>query len=346
MTALLVATLMALVAWASCAGAGEGKWTPQQVLELGPEWVQEQGFQLPLEQLWDAERGGGLLANAIDIPGCSASFVSPEGLLITNHHCIVDVLQEHSTPEADLLRDGYLARTRADELKATAYPIRVPAAFRDVTEEVWAAVPADAGDLERFRAVEAKGKALVAACEERPSTHCTFATFDGGLFFTLTEFRELEDARLVYAPPEAVGNYGGEIDNWMWPRHSGDFALLRVYDDSGQPYRPEYWFPVSPDGVREGDTVAVLGYPGTTYRSLDRGGDGGAGRAVLPDAPRPLRRVDPHPGGGRRDARSRCGSRWPTTCAPSRTAGRTPPGRSRGCVAAASSRSSRRPTSG
>jgi hypothetical protein len=268
MTRMGIGTLVVLVAWASLAWPGEGKWTPRQILQLGPLWIQEQGLQLPLDQLWDAERGGGLLANAIDIPGCSASFVSPEGLLITNHHCIVDVLQEHSTPEADLLRDGYLARTRSDELKATAYPIRVPAAFQDVTDEVWAAVPAAAGDLERFRAVEAKGKALVAACEERPSTHCSFATFDGGLFFTVTEFRELEDARLVYAPPEAVGNYGGEIDNWMWPRHSGDFALLRVYDDSGRPYRPEYWFPVSPDGVREGDAVAVLGYPGTTYRSF------------------------------------------------------------------------------
>jgi hypothetical protein len=248
--------------------AGEGKWTPQQILELGPEWIRERGFQLPLERLWDAEKGGGLLANAVRIPGCSASFVSPEGLLITNHHCIVDVLQEHATPEADLLRDGYLARTPADELKASAYPIRVPVGFHDVTEEVWAAVPADADDLARFRAVEAKGKALVAACEETPSTHCTFAAFDDGLAFSVTEFRELRDARLVYAPPEWVGNYGGEIDNWMWPRHSGDFALLRVYDDDGEPFRPEYWFPVSTDGVREGDTVAVLGYPGRTYRAL------------------------------------------------------------------------------
>jgi hypothetical protein len=262
-----IASLLILALVASPALAGEGKWTPQQVLELGPGWVREQGFEIPLEKLWNADEGGGLLANAIDIPGCSASFVSPEGLLITNHHCIVDILVEHATPEANLVRDGYLARTRADELKATAYPIRVPSAFHDVTAEVWQAVPEGADDTQRFRAVEAKGKALVAECEARPSTHCTFATFDGGLLFTLTEFRELDDARLVYAPPEAVGSYGGEIDNWMWPRHSGDFGLLRVYDDAGEPYRPEYWFPVSTDGVREGDTVAVLGYPGRTYRS-------------------------------------------------------------------------------
>ncbi len=261
------ASLVVLALAAVPALGGEGKWTPQQVLELGPDWVRDQGFEISLGRLWDAEKGGGLLANAIDIPGCSASFVSPEGLLITNHHCVVDILVEHATPEADLVRDGYLASTRADELKATAYPIRVPASFHDVTAEVREAVPEGADDLERFRAVETKGKALVAECEKSPSTHCTFATFDGGLLFTLTGFRELGDARLVYAPPEAVGNYGGEIDNWMWPRHSGDFALLRVYDDEGQPYRPEHWFPVSTDGVREGDAVAVLGYPGRTYRS-------------------------------------------------------------------------------
>jgi hypothetical protein len=261
-----VVFFVAFLSAANAASAGEGKWTPQQVLELGQDWVRAQGFELPLERLWDEEKGGGLLANAIRLPGCSASFVSAEGLLITNHHCVVEILQEHATAEANLLRDGYLARTRADELKATAFPVQVPVAFRDVTAEVWAAVPADADDLGRFRAVEGKGKALVAECEAKPSARCSFAVFDGGLSFTLTEFRKLDDVRLVYAPPERVGNYGGEIDNWMWPRHSGDFSLLRVYDGD-EPYRPEYWFPVSTEGVRDGDAVAVLGYPGRTYRS-------------------------------------------------------------------------------
>jgi hypothetical protein len=266
MTRVVGLLLIGLLFVASPAPAGEGKWTPQQVLELGQDWVREQGFELPLERLWDEEKGGGLLANAILLPGCSASFVSAEGLLITNHHCVVEILQQHATPEANLLRDGYLARSRAEELRATAYPIQVPAAFRDVTAEVWGAVPADADDLGRFRAVEAKGKALVAECEGKPSARCTFAVFDGGLSFTLTEFRKLDDVRLVYAPPERVGNFGGEIDNWMWPRHSGDFSLLRVYDGD-EPYRPEYWSPVSTEGVRDGDAVAVLGYPGRTYRS-------------------------------------------------------------------------------
>ena len=260
-----IGTLLALLV-AVPALAGEGKWTPQQVLQQGPAWVKAQGFALPLERLWDEKAGGGLLANAVQLPGCSGSFISAEGLLITNHHCAVGILQEHSTPQANLSRDGYLARTRADEKKAGAYRIQVPRAFRDVTKEVLAAVPAGASDLARFQAVEAQQKALVAECEKRPDTRCQFAEFDGGLFFTLTEFEEIKDVRLVYAPPLGVGNYGGETDNWSWPRHTGDFSLLRAYKD-GQPYRPRYFFPVSTKGVREGDAVAVLGYPGRSYRS-------------------------------------------------------------------------------
>ena len=246
--------------------AGDGKWTPQQVLAQGPAWVKAQGFGLPLDRLWDEREGDGLLANAVQLPGCSGSFVSAEGLLITNHHCVVGILQEHSTPQANLSKGGFLARSRGDEKKAGAYRIQVPRAFRDVTAEVLAAVPDGATDLARFQAVEAKQKALVAECERKPDTRCQFASFDGGLFFTLTEFEEVKDVRLVYAPPLGVGNYGGETDNWSWPRHTGDFSLLRAYRD-GAPYRPRQFFPVSTKGAREGDAVAVLGYPGRSFRS-------------------------------------------------------------------------------
>jgi hypothetical protein len=257
----LLSSLLAVPAF-----AGDGKWTPQQVLAQGPAWVKAQGFGLPLERLWDEKAGDGLLANAVQLPGCSGSFVSAEGLLITNHHCVVGILQEHSTPQSNLSRDGFLARSRAEEKRAGAYRIQVPRAFRDVTAEVLAAVPAGASDLARFQAVEAKQKALVAECERKPETRCQLASFDGGLFFTLTEFEEVKDVRLVYAPPLGVGNFGGEVDNWSWPRHTGDFSLLRAYRD-GAPYRPRHFFPVSTEGVRDGDAVAVLGYPGRSFRS-------------------------------------------------------------------------------
>lgn len=259
-------TVLALALAATGARAEEGKWTPQQVLQQGEAWVKAQGFDLPLDKLWNEQAGGGLLANAVQLPGCSGSFISAEGLLITNHHCVVGVLQEHSTPQANIGRDGFLARTRTDEKPSKTYRVQVPKAFRDVTAQVLAAVPAGATDLARFKAVEAAEKAIVAECEKTPGTRCQFATFDGGLFFTLTEFEEIRDVRLVYAPPEQVGNYGGEVDNWSWPRHAGDFSLLRAYVD-GKPYQPKYWFPVSPEGVKPGDAVAVLGYPGRSYRA-------------------------------------------------------------------------------
>jgi len=252
----------------------EGKWTPAQVLDLGPKWVKEQGFQLPLQKLWDKKKGTGLLSNAVQLPGCSGSFVSAQGLLITNHHCVVSILTEHSTPGANLFEDGYLAKTRADEKASKAYRIQVPRAFRDVTAEVRAKLDAAASDLERYRALDAIQNQLVAACEKEPpgegaaGTRCTFATFDGGVTFNLTVFDELTDVRLVWAPPRGVGEYGGEIDNWSWPRHTGDFSLVRAYTTKGEPYRPQYFFPLSVTGVKAGDAVAVLGYPGISYRGL------------------------------------------------------------------------------
>lgn len=251
----------------SFAWAGEGKWTPQQVLDLGPSWVKQQGFGLPLSKLWDPKTQGGLLTNAVQFPGCSGSFVSKDGLLITNHHCIVGILQEHSTPQQNLVKDGYLAKSPADEKPAKAFRLQVPRRFIDVTKQVREAIPANADDFTRFKSVEAMQKKLVAECEKVPGTRCTFASFDGGLFFTLTEFTELTDVRLVYAPPGAVGDFGGEVDNWMWPRHSGDFALVRAYA-GGKPFSPAVFFPFSESGVKEGDAVAVLGYPGLSFRSL------------------------------------------------------------------------------
>ncbi|MGV3624969.1 MAG: S46 family peptidase [Archangium sp.] len=258
--------LLTLSMTAALALGAEGKWTPQQVLQQGPAWVRQQGFGLPLSKLWDEKAQGGLLANAVQLPGCSGSFVSKDGLLITNHHCIVSILQEHSTPEQNLTQTGYLAKTPADEKVSKSFRVLVPRRFLDVTKDVLDDMPNNPDDLARYKSVEKTQKKLVANCEKQPNTRCTFAAFDGGLFFTLTEFTELSDARLVYAPPGAVGDFGGEIDNWTWPRHSGDFSLIRLYQD-GKPYQPKYFFPVSKDGVKENDAVAVLGYPGSTFRA-------------------------------------------------------------------------------
>lgn len=256
----------------------EGKWTPQQILELDPRWLREQGLEIPPERLWSRE-GAGLLSAAVRVgTGCSGGLISPEGLVITNHHCAFTILQQHSTPENDIITKGFLARTRDEELPGKGIRLTIPHRIADVTAEVEAAVPAGADDLQRFRAIDRKKKELVAACEKQPSRRCQVEAFDGGVHYLLFEGLELPDVRLVYAPPRAVGEYGGEVDNWSWPRHTGDFALLRVWagpdgapapkGEDSAPYRPRHFFPVAQRGVEPGSFVLVAGYPGTTSRSF------------------------------------------------------------------------------
>ncbi len=257
--------------------AVEGKWTPEQVLEHDPKWLKELGLQLPPEELWSRE-GGGLLEAAVRIEGCTAGIISPEGLVITNHHCAFGILQQHSTPARDLITHGFLAASRTDELPGEGAHLTVPHRTTDVTAEVEAAVPAGADDLARFAAIERKQKQLVAACEAQPHRRCELAAFDGGVRYVLFENLEYLDLRLVYAPPRAVGEYGGEVDNWSWPRHTGDFALLRVYagpdglpaprSAANVPYRPKHYFPVAKTGIEPGGFILLAGYPGLTFRSL------------------------------------------------------------------------------
>ena len=216
-----VAVLCALSAGE--AFAVEGKWTPQQILEHDPQWLRQLGLEIAPETLWGRD-GAGLLEAAVKVGnGCSGGFISTDGLVVTNHHCAFGILQQHATPQNDVITHGFLARSRADELPGKGLRITLPHRTRDVTAEVEAAVPAGADDLERFRAIERKKKELVAACEAQPNRRCQVEAFDGGVSYQLIEGLEYPDVRLAYAPPRAVGEFGGEVDNWSWPRHTGDF---------------------------------------------------------------------------------------------------------------------------
>ena len=257
----------AALAAGPAARAEEGKWTPQQVLEIDAGWLKKQGLQLPVSRLWDPARGTGLLAAAVALPGCSAAFVSANGLILTNHHCLFSLIQEHSRPGRDLITNGFIAHSREEELPGRTTRITVPRKFTDVTKQVEAAVPAGSDDVTRTRAIDAQQKALVAGCEKTPGNRCSVAAFDGGLQYTLIEGFELTDVRLVYAPPRAIGEFGGEPDNFRWPRHVGDFAMARAYKD-GKPYQPEFFFPITRSGVKPGDFIMLLGYPGRTFRSF------------------------------------------------------------------------------
>lgn len=246
----------------------EGKWTPQQLAQLDAAWLAKEGLRIPASKLWNQATGTGLLSAAIQVGGCSAGFIAPDGLFITNHHCLFSALQEHATPQNDLITNGFLARSRDQELRSKTLRVTVPKRFTDVTSVVLAAVPANATDEQRIKALDLKASSLVADCEKTPGARCHVAAHDGGVQYVLAESFELPDVRLVYAPPRAVGEFGGEVDNWMWPRHTGDFAIGRAYDAEGKPFRTPSWFPIAPRGAAPGDFVMILGYPGTTYRAL------------------------------------------------------------------------------
>ncbi len=266
---VIVSLLVCAAAW-----AGEGMWMPQQVPQLAAE-LQQHGLKIDPNRL--ADLTGDPLGAVISLGGCTASFVSPEGLVITNHHCAYGSVQYNSTAERDLITNGFLAKTRADELKAApGSRVFVTTLIEDVTDRITGKIPAKTSDADRARLMERREKELIDECEKAGGVRCRVGSFfEGSQYLRITQM-EIRDVRLVYAPTQGVGNFGGETDNWMWPRHTGDFSFYRAYvDKDGKPadyaadnvpYHPAHFLKVSSEGVSPGEMVIVAGYPGRTYR--------------------------------------------------------------------------------
>ena len=252
-----------------------GMWLPQQLPEQA-DTLKSLGLSIDPAALGDPLSYP--LGSVVSLGGCSASFVSSDGLVVTNHHCAIGALQYNSTPARNLIDDGFLAQTRAAELwNGPTSRVYVTQRLRDVTAEVRAGLEQLGSDRARYDAIEARTKGLVTACERgRPDARCSVASTFGGATYTLVEQLEIRDVRLVYAPHGQIGNYGGEIDNWRWPRHAGDFAFFRAYvgpdgrgadhNDRNVPYHPPQHLKLASKPLRPGDFVMVAGYPGHTSR--------------------------------------------------------------------------------
>lgn len=272
-SALAVATFAALAA-STGAIAGEGMWVPQQLPEIaGP--LKKAGLKLDPRQL--ADLTGDPMGAVVSLGGCTASFVSPQGLVVTNHHCAYGAIQLNSTPEKNLITLGFNAPTPKDELSAGPNArIYVLDSIQDVTAQVKAAIAAAPTPIARTKAVEALEKKLVADCEAEAGFRCRLYSFAGGNTYRLFRNLEIKDVRLTYAPPSSIGNYGGEVDNWMWPRHTGDFAFYRAYvgrdgkpaaySPDNVPFQPKRFLKIADRPLGEGDFVMVAGYPGSTSR--------------------------------------------------------------------------------
>lgn len=251
----------------------EGMWIPPQLPALRAP-LEAHGVQLSPEQLADLRQGPA--AAVFYLMGGTGSFVSPQGLIMTNHHVAYDALQEVSNASRDLLSHGFLARTRAEELPAPGYRLSLLQRMEEVTGAVQETLQLEDTAAGRARRLERFAKERVAACEQQTGLRCELSAFDHGLRYFELQSLELRDLRLVQAPPSSVGDYGGEVDNFEWPRHSGDFAFLRAYvgpdgkpaDYSPQnvPYQPPVWLKQAAKGAQEGDTLLVFGYPWTTSR--------------------------------------------------------------------------------
>ncbi len=253
--------------------AEEGMWMPQQIPQLAAK-LTALGFQGDPKAF--ADLTGQPMGAIVSLGGCTASFVSPEGLIVTNHHCVTGGLQFNSTPTRNLLKDGFLAKTRDEEIpNAPGSRVSVTDSVTDVTSAITGNIDANATDRQRYDIIEKRTKERVAACE-KSGERCTVASFFGGLKYFEIRQMEIKDVRIVYAPAEGIGVFGGETDNWRWPRHTGDWSFVRAYvakdgspvpySKDNIPYKPKHWLRVSQQGIKPGDLVFVTGYPGRTQR--------------------------------------------------------------------------------
>ena len=271
-----VRSVVLLTGMALCAAwlyADEGMWMPQQMPELGAK-LKALGFKGDPKEF--ADLTGQPMGAVVSLGGCTASFVSPDGLIVTNHHCAAGALQFNSTPQRNLLLDGFLAKTREEELpNGPGSRVFVTTSVVDVTGALLDGIPPKATDRERYDVIDRREKERVAACE-KGGQRCRVASYFGGLKYFEIAQMEIRDVRLVYAPADMIGRFGGETDNWRWPRHTGDWSFLRAYvgkdgkpatfSKENVPFKPKHWLKVSGVGIKPGDLVFVAGYPGRTQR--------------------------------------------------------------------------------
>lgn len=269
----LSAFAIALIGLSGAACADEGMWMPTQLPQIAAQ-MRARGFAGDVQALSDVRRAP--LGAVVKVGGATGSFVSAQGLILTNHHVAFGVIQYNTNKGRDLIKDGFVAQNMRDELPANPdYRALVTVGFDRMTDAILAGARGKRGRA-YFDAVDAASKRIVAECERDAGYRCSVASMDNGTDFYRIKQLELQDIRLVYAPPESIGSYGDEVDNFMWPRHSGDFTLLRAYvgkDGKPAPYRQDnvpfaspIHFQIATHPLAEGDFVMLAGYPGITYR--------------------------------------------------------------------------------
>ena len=272
-------TLLALASITFTAMADEGMWLLPYIKKMNSKDLKEHGCKLKAEDIYSAEKSS--LKDAIVVfgGGCTGEIVSPNGLLFTNHHCGYDAIQKLSSVEHDYLADGFWAMNYSEELPAEGLEVRFVRHIFDVTADIMGNTPSTASQEEYSRIADENMQAVLARLEaEYPAYEIIIPSFFGGNQFFAFAYEVYTDIRLVGTPPSSIGKFGGDTDNWMWPRHTGDFSVFRVYagkdnrpaaySEDNVPYKAEKWLDVSLKGIEEGDFGMIMGFPGSTERYM------------------------------------------------------------------------------
>lgn len=244
--------------------------------DLSRAGLKKAGLKISEKEIYNPGQIG-LVDALVQVSGCSGSFVSPNGLIITNHHCAFSAVQLASTPENNYLEKGFVANSFEQEIEAKGLNIRITDSYEDVSQEILDAVANVSDPTERIDIINNKRKELAKEAETQdPTIKAEVSEMFIGKSYVLFKYKTIEDVRLVYIPRQDIGEFGGETDNWVWPRHTGDFSFLRAYvapDGSSAkyskdniPYKPKKHLKVNSNGVNENDFVFILGYPGRTFR--------------------------------------------------------------------------------
>lgn len=257
--------------------ADEGMWLPSLIKERIQD-MRKNGFKLTAKDLYDINKAS--LKDAIVHfgGGCTGELISPEGLLITNHHCGFGQIQSHSSVEHDYLKDGFWAMTRDAELPNKGLSVRFLVRMEDVSKRVLKGVKENIGEKERMEIIKINSEKLVEVAKQGTHFEARVEALYYGNQYFLFVYETFTDVRLVGAPASSIGKFGGDTDNWMWPRHTGDFSLFRIYANKDNkpapysvdnvPYKSKKFFTVSTSGVDEGDFTLVYGFPGRTQEYL------------------------------------------------------------------------------
>lgn len=274
---LLIAVLLFIFATLSSALATPPEEGMYPLYEFSKLDLAKAGLKIGLTDIYNPN-GVSLINAVVKFGGCTGSFVSKDGLIITNHHCVFGLVQKVSTVEKNYVENGFLAKNREEEIPVSGQNCQITESYEDVSQKVMSAGEGLTDLTEKGKAIQKKIKELVSSEEKKfPSMKIDITEMFAGRVYILYRSRLIKDMRLVYVPPKTIGEFGGETDNWVWPKHTGDFSFVRAYvapDGSAKeyskdnvPYVPQKFLKVNPNGIEEGDFLFILGYPGRTFRN-------------------------------------------------------------------------------